>query len=51
MSKCPECGVDLAGLDPKAHAISHWGEQVPDPQKYPEAAKRYGYLLKLGGEK
>jgi hypothetical protein len=51
MSKCPECGVDLAGMDPVKHAISHWGERVPDPQKYPEAAKRYNALIQLKGVK
>ncbi len=32
--KCPECGIDLDTVDPKKHAVAHWGDSpIPvDPQ-------------------
>jgi hypothetical protein len=51
MVTCPECGADLDKLDPVAHAIAHWGERCPDPELYPEAAKRYQIVKSAGGGK
>jgi hypothetical protein len=44
-SKCPECGVSLKGRDPYNHAVSHYGENVPDPVKFPQAFERYQILV------
>ncbi len=45
---CPECGVSLEGLDPRKHAIRHWGPTVPDPRRSKAAHDRYVELA--GGE-
>jgi len=47
---CPECGIDLTGIDVKAHALYHWVESIPDLPEYREARKRQSQLLKGGVE-
>ena len=41
---CPECGADLSQQDVKAHALSHWNENIPDYPQYAEARKRQKVL-------
>jgi len=48
---CPECGKDLTGRDPWAHALDHWPERIPN---YPEtklARERQALLRKWAEEK
>jgi len=47
---CPECGIDLTGLDPKAHALDHWPEDIMDVPGYEEARKRQKILLEMAEE-
>lgn len=35
---CPECGVDMAGVDPYAHMLVHYPEYL-DPAKSGKLAK------------
>jgi len=51
MGKCPECGAEIVPGSARKHAIMHWGENIPDLEKYPEAHKRYLATLKAGGDK
>jgi len=44
---CPECGEDLTGLDPKAHALDHWPENIPPIPAYEEARKRQKILFEM----
>jgi len=44
---CPECGIDLTGLDPKAHALDHWPENIPPIPAYEEARRRQKILFDL----
>lgn len=48
---CPECGGDLAHQDIIRHRNSHWGGLKPDPERYPEAAKRWEKLTKMAKAK
>jgi len=50
VKKCPECGIDLTGIDLKAHALYHWPESIPDIPEYQEARKRQKQLLEGGIE-
>lgn len=45
---CPECGAPMAGLDPVAHALSHYPEYL-DPAKSGKEAKRNQALIRAGG--
>jgi len=45
--KCPECGVDLTGRDPKAHAHDHWPPSVRDDELGAEARARRKILLEM----
>jgi len=44
---CPECGVDLTGRDPKAHAYDHWPPGVRDDELGAEARARRKILLEM----
>lgn len=37
---CPECGVDMSGKDPIAHALTHWNEYLDPARAGKEAFKR-----------
>ncbi len=45
---CPECGVDLYGRDPYAHALSHWPEYL-DPAKASKTAMKRQTQCVAGG--
>lgn len=42
---CPECGADLTGRDPVAHANDHWPLNIPDRDLGADAVKRRKELL------
>jgi len=44
---CPECGVDMTGRDPKAHANDHWDPNIADKDLGKEATKRKKILLEM----
>jgi len=44
---CPECGVDLTGRDPKAHAYDHWPPNVKDAELGAEARARRKILMEM----
>lgn len=44
---CPECGVDLTGRNPRAHALSHYPEVIEPTAKNKEARKRQQFLYDL----
>jgi len=46
-AKCPECGVDLTGRDPKGHAYDHWPQNVKDEDLGAEARARRKQLLEM----
>lgn len=46
---CPECGVDLAGRDGTAHALSHWPEYL-DPVRDSRQARERQEICRAGGE-
>lgn len=50
MPKCPECGIDLKGRDPRGHALDHWPAQIPPDPKHAEAIKRQKILLDMALE-
>jgi len=45
--RCPECGADLTGRDPKAHAYDHWPPSVKDGELGAEARARRRILLEM----
>jgi len=51
MTKCPECGEDVAKAQARKHAIMHWGDLAKIPPGDKEAIKRYKEVLAIGGEK
>jgi hypothetical protein len=46
---CPECGVDLAGIDPVAHALTHYPEYLELRFMSREALEREALLYRLAG--
>ena len=46
---CPECGRDVSGVDVFAHRDGHWGSIPPNPDRFPDARKRYDALTELAG--
>lgn len=45
---CPECGVELAGLDLEGHSLTHYPEYL-DPAKSGKDAKNRQKLILAGG--
>ena len=47
MAVCPECGINLEGLNKEAHGIQHWGVEFKDIHliKNPDAQERYKQLM------
>ncbi len=45
---CPECGVELKGLDIEGHSLTHWPEYLDPAKSSKEARKRQAALLKGG---
>ena len=45
---CPECGIDLSGIDHIAHALEHWPEYL-DPAKSSTEARSRQKLAMSGG--
>lgn len=45
---CPECKCDMSGLDPIAHALSHWPEYL-DPGRSSAEARRRQKATNQGG--
>lgn len=50
LTRCPECGADLTGRDPREHALSHWQEHIPIRPDTEEARKRQKLLLDAAEE-
>jgi len=48
---CPECGRDLTGHNPWAHALDHWPEAIPNPTVNKEAVKRQAILRKMAEDR
>jgi len=44
---CPECGKDLTGHNPWAHALDHWPEAIPNPSINKEAVRRQKLLIDM----
>lgn len=45
---CPECGVDMSGIDPEAHARSHWPDVLDKAKASKEAFKRQSQCISGG---
>lgn len=43
--RCPECGNDLARVDPRAHAGSHWPDLILFPEVHADAIRRRDLVL------
>ena len=48
---CPECGIELEGLDAAKHAVDHWPDVVPLSRMSPEALEREAALFRTAGVK
>lgn len=48
-TKCPECGINLRGIDNVKHAVSHWGVQPNELHRLEnkDARDRYEELTAL----
>ena len=44
---CPECGLDLDGVNVEVHVRHHW-DREPHPYQDKEGYKRFHKLLALG---
>jgi len=45
MATCPECGIDLTGIDPIKHSLVHWPERLPRDPQYALARLRQSRLI------
>ncbi len=45
---CPECGINLKGIDTHAHSLEHWPDYL-DPAKSSKEARKRKALLDAGG--
>ena len=45
---CPECGCAMEGLNPDAHALSHWPDFL-EPNKSSRQARKRQTQVKRGG--
>lgn len=45
LTRCPGCGVDMDGRDPKAHLVKHYGAAVTNPDGTNEGYRKSQALL------
>lgn len=45
---CPECGVDMTGLDPMGHSLSHYPDYL-DPARSSKESRKRQAQIQAGG--